>query len=234
MKKFKTLFFDLDHTLWDFESNARETISELFTNHKITHRHGIDLEEFLAEYHLVNQDLWSRYRRGLISAKSLRSERFKRAFSKLGQVPLGTTKLFGDEYMEICPRKPHVFPGAHEALAELSKEFPLYLVTNGFEKTQEIKLAASGLGVHFQEMVTSDRTGVKKPHPFIFEFTLKRAGVRPHEALMIGDDLEADVIGAQKAGLEAIYFNPAKAETQHTANHEVHELSQILDFLKRS
>jgi len=210
--KYKHIFFDLDHTIWDFDKNAEETLHELYAIHKLKELglHSADL--FIETYTRNNHQLWADYHLGNITKDYLREMRFKKTFLEMGLHPDVIPVAFEDEYVRICPTKTNLFPHAHETLTYLSGKYSLYLISNGFKESTEIKIAGTAIARYFKHVIISEVVGVNKPDKAIFQHALDLAGAEKHESLMIGDSLEADVMGALNFGMDAIYFNPLGVE----------------------
>lgn len=209
----KAVFFDLDHTLWDFDRNARETLTELYFVYRFDELFGSSgVELFITTYNRNNQRLWNLYNVGQIDKVSLRKKRFGDTFLELGADPDAFPGKFEEDYLDICPKKPHLFPYALDILDYLKEKYSLHLISNGFKEACRTKIHHSGLAKYFDNVVISEEVGVLKPDPAIFAHTLRKAEVNPPEAVMIGDNFEADVKGALNAGIEAIYFNPENKE----------------------
>ncbi|TNE81687.1 MAG: noncanonical pyrimidine nucleotidase, YjjG family [Bacteroidetes bacterium] len=221
------LFFDLDHTLWDFETNSNETLLELFEEHGLAQFGLFDFEGFMAVYKRVNHGLWDQYNRGQVTKERLRERRFKETFEQLGLEHKHHPEPFSDQYIFRCTEKPAVFPDAHKVLDQLKQKFGMSIITNGFPESQSRKMAASRLDHYFDHIIISEEVGFAKPHPGIFESALNRSGMKAGEVLMIGDNLFADVEGAEKAGIKALWFNPDKKETPEGIQG-IHHLSELL------
>ncbi len=201
----KHLFFDLDHTLWDFEKNSDKTFEFLFKKHQIP----CSLEKFLYYYRNINFSYWERYRKNEVSVEELKIGRLKDTFDKLKVcVSNELIHLLAKEYLVYLPQNNCLFDGAIETLTYLQNNYHLHLITNGFYKVQHEKIKKSNLEPFFEQIITSEDIGVKKPHPDIFEFALKKANATKETSVMIGDNWEADVMGALQYGMKAIYFNP--------------------------
>lgn len=228
--KYRHLFFDLDHTLWDFEKNADETLRHLYVLHDFA-RYGFPVEEFIARYSEVNHALWRMYQANKITQKELREVRFVRSLMKLGVPENEVPAAISDQFTDILPLKSAVFPYCHEVLDYLKGKYTLHLITNGFQDVQAIKLASSNLTDYFQEVVTSEHIGCLKPDRRIFEHALERAGGTARESLMIGDNLECDVLGAYNAGIDQVYFNPAQRRHSAEVTYEISCLSELKGFL---
>ena len=212
MPQYKHLFFDLDHTLWDFDANARETLAELYDIFGLTSKINIAFEDFYPKYLYHNEILWDRYHHGLISAEELKWKRMWRTMLdfKIADEPLA--KEMSGRFLEILPTKKILFPHTIEILNYLTaKNYALHLITNGFEKTQWSKLNNSGLSGYFTHVITSEGSNSLKPKKEIFDFALQKAGSTLPESIMIGDNLDADIQGAINAGMDTVFVNHINA-----------------------
>jgi putative hydrolase of the HAD superfamily len=209
IKTYKHIFFDLDHTIWDFDKNAEETLQELYLVYDLPGLglHSADL--FIETYTRNNHQLWADYHTGKINKQTLREMRFKKTFLDLGLSPEVIPTQFEDDYVAICPTKTNLFEGAHETLQYLHGKYTMHLITNGFKESQDLKIKGAGIGKYFDQIIVSEDVGVNKPDPAIFQHALNVAGAEKETSIMIGDSLEADVMGALNFGMDAIYFNPA-------------------------
>jgi putative hydrolase of the HAD superfamily len=210
IRVYQHIFFDLDHTLWDFETNSRETLVDLYNELRLKDRGINTLEEFHTVYNHYNLIFWDRFRKGFINRDELR---WKRMWRTLVDFKIADEKLARDmseRYLEILPTKKNLFHDTIEILEYLkAKSYPLHLITNGFEKTQHAKMKNSGIDHYFTHVITSEAAGIMKPHVAIFEYAMEKAGASPHHCIMIGDTLDADIEGANNAGIDTVYFNPA-------------------------
>ena len=212
MPQYKHLFFDLDHTLWDFDANARETLAELYDIFGLTSKINIAFEDFYPKYLYHNEILWDRYHHGLISAEELKWKRMWRTMLdfKIADEPLA--KEMSGRFLEILPTKKILFPHTIEILNYLTeKKYALHLITNGFEKTQWSKLNNSELSGYFTHVITSEGSNSLKPKKEIFDFALQKAGSTLPESIMIGDNLDADIQGAINAGMDTVFVNHINA-----------------------
>lgn len=206
--KYRHLFFDLDHTLWDFEANARATLTELYDSLSLKERGIHDFELFYRNYLVHNDKLWERYRNGYIKQEELRIKRmwlalldFKIADDKLAQA-------MNVQFLELLPTRTILFPYTKEILQYLENNgYQLHLITNGFEKTQHSKLKYSGLSVFFKTVITSEGSNSLKPKKEIFDFAFQKAMARPEESIMIGDTIDVDILGAVNAGIDQVHVN---------------------------
>ncbi len=228
------LFFDLDRTLWDFDRNSREALRMIFDEHarpELNEPVGVDA--FIAEYERENERCWAEYQAGRMTQAELRPTRFRRTLEALGMeastLREDLSHALGQAYVERSPFLPHLIPGAMEVVETLkSNGHRLFIITNGFEEVQHIKMEHSGLKPHFEQVFTSDALGHKKPAPEAFHASLKAAASRPEDAVMIGDDLAADVVGARQVGMRAVHFNPKAHAHGEQVWRTVTDLGQIL------
>ena len=173
---YRHLFFDLDHTLWDFETNSQQVLSRLFIEHNLEGNYNITEKDFISKYSEINADMWNRFHRNEISRDELKVSRFGKTFEYFGIQAPALEKIFPERYLELLPQQNRLFPDAYQVLDYLKPKYKLHLITNGFEKVQRSKLFHSCLEPYFEVMVISELTGFKKPEPGIFQYALENAG----------------------------------------------------------
>jgi putative hydrolase of the HAD superfamily len=206
--KYRHLFFDLDHTLWDFEANARVTLLELYQNMQLEKRGINDFDLFHKNYLAHNEKLWERYRNGFIKQEELRVKRMWLALLDFKIADELLAKEMSIRFLDLLPTRTILFPYTMEILQYLTnKKYELHLITNGFEKTQHSKLKYSGLDKYFKEVITSEGSSSLKPNKEIFDFAFKRTGAEPSESIMLGDSIDVDILGAMKAGIDQVFIN---------------------------
>lgn len=221
------IFFDLDHTLWDFERNSALTFETIFRKHAI----AVDLELFLQYYVPVNAKYWALYREDKIDPVTLRYKRLKEVFDLVPyEIQDSVIHLISDEYIKYLPTFNHLFEGAIEVLDYLKPKYNLHIITNGFQEVQNGKLKNAKIEHYFTTVTNSEMAGVKKPNPKIFEFALELAKAEKATSLMVGDSLEADMEGAKNIGLDALFFNETKTDTPHNFP-QIYHLSEIKNIL---
>lgn len=204
MKNIQHIFFDLDHTLWDFETNSDIAFEVIFNKHHVQ----VNLEKFLNYYRSINQKYWKLYREEKITKDELRYGRLNDTFKKINHTV--SNKLIDSlsiDYIEVLPNNNILFEGTHEILEHLALNYQLHIITNGFNEVQYTKMKNSGLNKYFNKIITSEDAGVKKPNPIIFEYALAQAKASAKESIMIGDNWEADIMGAKNVGFDVIFFN---------------------------
>lgn len=221
------IFFDLDHTLWDFDKNSGLTFQQIFNEQNI----AIDFEDFIKVYYPINSKYWELYRHEKISKPALRYGRLKDTFDTL-QYTISDDLIYkiANDYIDYLPNFNHLLPNAIEILDYLQSTYQLHIITNGFEKVQYLKLKKSGIKKYFDQIVTSESIGLKKPNPKVFEFALASANADPANSVMIGDSYEADILGALHVGMLAVYLSPLN-EKQEKAIVSIRNLLELKDFL---
>lgn len=229
--KYKHIFFDLDRTLWDFDTNSRAALTELYTSFQLAQRGVRSPEVFIGVYETINRALWSRYRNGRMSKKHLRKTRFSKTLEHLGCWDASLGIRLEKAYLDLSPLQTAVEPNALETLEYLHKAYKLHIITNGFEEVQHIKLDKSGLGSFFSHVVTSERASARKPGKEVFEFAFALAGTHSGESLMVGDDLETDMAGARNMKMDRAFYNPAKIEHSEDLTYEISDLAELRNLL---
>lgn len=226
----KHIFFDLDHTIWDFDRNAEETLNELYHTHKLQELGLQSCSDFILKYTENNHQLWADYHLGKITKEFLRAERFSKTFIQLGIHPDSVPHQFEDDYVSISPTKTNLFEAAEEVLAYLQQKYSLHIISNGFKETTLTKMNLSNLNPYFENVIISEDVGVNKPNPQIFEYALDKAKATKAESVMIGDSLEADIYGALGFGLDAIFFNPTQKDKPEDVKQEITHLKELLQL----
>lgn len=223
IKNIKHVFFDLDHTLWDFDKNSALTFDKIFHLHKM----NIDRNQFLSVYEPINLDYWKLYREEKIDKPNLRYSRLKDTFDAIRfEVSDDTIHQLSEDYITYLTTFNHLFEGTFDILEHLKDRYQLHIITNGFDQAQQKKMENAKISQYFKTVTNSEIAGVKKPNPIIFNYALDVAKAKPHESIMIGDSLEADILGALDAGFDAILFN------YHNHNPESHikQIKSLLDI----
>lgn len=229
-KTYKHIYFDLDRTIWDFDENAMDTFHDIYAKYKLE-RIFQNFDNFYNTYVKHNDELWKLYREGKIAKALLSYKRFADTLKEFGVDDEALAKQIAQDYITISPTKKRLFPYAHETLEYLHKKYKLYVITNGFNEVQFTKLKNSNLDKYFSKVFTSEDAGAQKPNPIIFENALQNAHANREESLMIGDDLEADILGAKNVGLDQIFFNPTERNHNEDITHEISNLKELQEIL---
>lgn len=225
----KHIFFDLDHTIWDFDRNAEETLMELYHQYQLESLGLHSSRQFIDTYTQNNHLLWAEYHLGKITKETLRSERFSKTFIQLGIHPAHIPSQFEDDYVRLTPTRTNLFEGSEKVLTYLQKKYTLHIISNGFKESTLTKMDKSGLNPYFTNVIISEDVGINKPDKAIFEYALQKASAQKEESIMIGDSLEADIRGAQDYGIKAIYFNPLNKEKPEDVLWQITHLEELLN-----
>lgn len=230
MKTYHHLFFDLDRTLWDFEKNSVEAFKIIFE------KHGLNtifpsFDGFITTYKAHNQRLWDLYKVGQIRKDELRNERFLLTLKDFGVDNPSLAIKMGDDYVALSPQQKILFPNTIETLEYLVPKYKMYIITNGFVEVQYKKLKICKLEPYFERVITSEEAKASKPSPEIFHFALSSANAKKKESLMIGDDLENDILGAKNYGIDQVFFNPNSELHSENVTFEIKDLKALRSFL---
>lgn len=225
--KVTDIFFDLDHTLWDFDKNSALTFEKILVENNV----HVELSAFLDIYMPVNQEYWKLYRNEQVTKEELRYLRLKKTFETMGvQVSDNLIDVLAEEYIGHLSSFNHVLPDTVAILEYLKPTYKLHIITNGFQEIQDKKLKNAQIYAYFDKIINSEMAGVKKPNPKIFQLALENARVLPEKALMIGDNIEADILGAKAVGLHALHFN-VHDDPVHNHSPIINALSEIKSIL---
>ncbi|MCO6497581.1 MAG: YjjG family noncanonical pyrimidine nucleotidase [Chitinophagaceae bacterium] len=230
--RYRHLFFDLDHTLWDFEANAKDCISEIYTSYGLAQKINDSFDDFYRIYSGHNAQLWSRFEKGYITVDELKWKRMWRTLLDFKIADEKLAKEMSFAYLDLLPTKSKVFDYTFEILDYLrDKGYELHLLTNGFEKTQHRKLESSKLGKYFNGVITSETANSMKPKKEIFEFALKKCNGRIEDSIMIGDNIDADIAGARNVGMDCVFVNHTHRKVDARSTFEIIHLKELEDIL---
>ena len=231
MKTYQHIFFDLDHTLWDYERNVSESLAELYAEYQLLEMGIPTFEAFITSFHHINYQLWDDYNVGRIDKVNLRKTRFPRIFTHAGGMADAIPTEFEDDFMHRTSSKPHVFPYTFEILDYLRQKYQLHIITNGFDESQAKKIASAKLDPYFDLVITSETTGHKKPDARIFHHTVGKLGTKHEHCLMIGDNPNSDILGAINAGIDQVYFNPDRKNIELQPTYTIAHLKELEGLL---
>ncbi len=223
----KHIFFDLDHTLWDFESNSKKTFSYIFDKNNL----DIEFEDFIDVYQPINHEYWKLFREDKVSKADLRYGRLKESFQAINyESDDALIHLLSEQYITYLAEHNDLFENTFLILDYLQSKYKMHIITNGFEEVQYRKLKNSNLLPYFDKVITSEKVGVKKPNPRIFKYALDIAGASSNESIMIGDNFEADILGAKNMGMKVIFckFNGEIATEKVDSVDNLLELKNFL------
>ncbi len=224
----KAIFFDWDHTLWDHDRNAFEVIQELVQELPINRQKMEDEKMIWREFQKINDQLWDEYQHGRISQRELRDTRFVKFFETMDWQ--GDAQTFSDLYLERTPRKTNLLPDAYHVIEGLASKYPLYVLTNGFDDIQHVKIEGVGMSHFFQRIITSELAGCKKPSPDFFHFALKEAQCQASEVVMVGDHPIIDIQAAEAVGITAIHLQVR--DEAEKARIRINQLIELLDLFE--
>lgn len=234
MKNVQHIFFDLDRTLWDFETNSREALLMAYEHFGLQQWFN-DSMQFIKKYEAINDQLWALYRKGQVEKSVLRTKRFGDTLKEAGCWSEPIARDLGDFYIMESPKQKKLLPSAAEMLDELNDHYELHIITNGFDEVQHFKLENCGLDHYFDVVITSDSAGYKKPDERIFFQALTKAKAEAKSSLMVGDDWNSDIIGARSVGMKQCFYNPEIKLLNDKSEEgliEVGHHDQLIDYLK--
>ncbi len=227
---YKYVFLDLDDTIWDFHVNAKSSLQEIYDN-KNFDKHFDSFDQYFEIYAKRNLELWDQYGKGEITKDALSLERFLHPLRQVGVHDEELALIMGKEYLDLLPTRSALVPNALKILDYLAPKYPLTIVSNGFIEVQYLKLKKCGLEHYFSHVVLSEEAGALKPDKKIFEHALQLNGAKASETIMIGDSYEADIIGAQNAGIDQIYFRYSQSQAKQPATFIIDRLDEIFSIL---
>ena len=225
---YKDLFFDLDHTIWDFELNSKETLWDLHQKYQLEAK-GIDnFDVFYSSYSVHNHRLWDRYTKGYIKQEELRWKRIYLSLLDYKIADEALSKEMSVDYLDILPNKKNLFPYTIEILYYFkNKDYKMHIITNGFESVQFKKIKNSNLADYFTEVITSEASNSLKPNKEIFDYALKASNAKLESSIMIGDNEAADIQGAINAGMDSIFVNHLQIQPTVPATHTITHLKEL-------
>jgi putative hydrolase of the HAD superfamily len=226
MNKINHLFFDLDRTLWDFETNSKIALKKIYDKYRLE-SHFEHFLQFQKSYQNINNELWKKYGKGKISKDELRIIRFEKTLERVNVFDKNFAITLSQDYISIAPKEKNLFPSTLETIKELAKNYQLHIITNGFAEAQFVKLESSGLRPFFDVIVCSEMVGKTKPHREIFEHALLLANAKVSESIMIGDDHNTDIMGAIQVGMQAILFDPSNRYRKSAGLHKISNLNEL-------
>ncbi len=231
MASYEHILFDLDRTLWDFERNSEEVLQELFERFRLDAKGLESFDEFLKSYRGINADYWRAHREGKVGKDELRYERFHHTLLRNGVSDRSLADRLAEAYLRETPSKTLLMNGALELLDRLAPHYRLHLLTNGYADTQLQKVEGTGMEHYLELIITSDRAGTRKPDPAFFEHALICLEAKKEEVLMVGDDVEADIIGAQEYGIDQVLFDQEGKKEDPGATYRIRTLNELMAIL---
>lgn len=228
--RYRHIFFDLDHTLWDFKSNSREALRDIYDKFDLRSNGVSNSMEFIATYERINDLLWVRYRQHRIDKQTLRNSRFNDVLAHWGIKNQELAFYINERYLNLSPFKTKLMPGALDFLKHLHGRYEIHLITNGFKEIQNIKIDKCDIRKFFREVIISEDVGVQKPHPLIFRTSEKRTGARTEECIYIGDHPISDIKGSKDAGWDQVWYNPENVQHAVKPTFEVSHFNELTEI----
>jgi putative hydrolase of the HAD superfamily len=231
MKTYRHIYFDLDRTLWDYDNNSAEALREIYDQYQLAPVFA-SFEAFHSAFAKYNDQLWEDFREGRVPKNELRIRRFGLTLEEFGRTDTELATQLNKSFLNVSPRKTRLLPGAIDILEYLrGKRYKLYIITNGFTHIQRLKTEGSGLSPYFERMFTSDNVSAHKPHREMFARAVTWGNARKADCLMVGDDLQVDIIGARNYGMDQVYYNPQQVPHNEKVTFEIKELSELKNIL---
>lgn len=230
--KYTTIFFDLDDTLIDTVLNSKQVLADIYTDYAFN-KYYPTFEDYFNKYKIINLHLWDQYEQNLISKKSLMEDRFALTLQGYRDITVEESLEINKDFMERVSNKKNIIEGAHTILEYLTPKYDLYIISNGFEEVQGKKIKHATLDTYFKGVFLSDSVGKNKPHPAIFNYALKEANATIENCIMIGDNINTDIIGAKNIEMDQIWFNPkSMVDTNNIVpTHTIKKLEEIKHIL---
>ncbi len=231
-QRYQHLFFDLDHTLWDFERSSGECLTEIYSTFRMADVGVASLEEFIATYLRINYQLWRELERGEIPHGHIREQRFRRVLEEFGVPADVDFRPMEEAYIEMLPTKSYLIDGSLEVLDYArDKGYQLHILTNGYDMVQGKKMQSAGIFDYFVHIVTNEKAQSRKPDRRIFEYALQCAEAESRDCLMIGDNWEADILGAMNIGMDTAYYNPTGNIFKVWPTHNIRHMRELMKIL---
>ncbi len=221
----KAVFLDIDNTLLDFDACAEQAMA-------ITCRHyGVPFDEkFLGMFHRINPVLWHQIELGELTKEALYAVRWKIIFAALDIA----TDAEGFRHMFQAELEKAAVPvkGALDLIRYLHGKYTVCIASNSYYDQQVRRLQLAGMYAYVDHMFISERLGADKPDRAFFDGCFAQLdGVTPDEAIMVGDSLSADIAGALRYGMKAVWYDHFKTGKESPAQYTVTSLDQIREIL---
>lgn len=229
--KYTNLLIDLDDTIWDFHVNSNKCLEDIFYDYKFDKFYPT-FQDYLDVYMPSNEQLWLLYGNGSITRDKLIIERFLVPLRKFGINDAEYAIAISDDYLNRTTEQTILVDGAIELLDYLYPKYDMHIISNGFTEVQYRKMNNSGLSEYFDKVILSEQVGVNKPHPDIFTYALEQTGSVAEETIIIGDNWQADIVGAYKSNIDQIWFNRnGESAVDFEPTHMVKSLKEITYIL---
>lgn len=228
--KYTTIFIDLDDTLIDTLGDSLANLRGIYNDYNLE-KYYPSADDFLAVYSANSTQLWRKYNRGEIDKRTLIKERFENPFKDFSDIKSDFLKILNTDFLSRMIHCPTHIEGSLEVLEYLKPKYPIIVISNGFSELQHHKIQNAGLSQYIDKVILSDEVGVNKPHPAIFEFALKTAGINSSKAIMIGDNSHTDIEGARNSDIDQLWFNPNSEKVEVNPTYTISSLHEIKKIL---
>lgn len=225
--KYKNIFFDLDKTLWDFDKNSLVALRLLFKQYNLIEKGIPNFEYFIRVYKNINAKLWQLLSKEEIGKEQLKTTRFEQTFLYFSISNKQLIDKISEAYLEETSKGKELISGAKDILEWLHPNYNLFILSNGFQETQYIKLKAGELEKYFTAVFLSDDIGSFKPNKLFFDYALRESNATVSNTIMIGDDPISDIEGAKNAGMNCILFDPENKHKNQFADYKINKLSEL-------
>ena len=230
-KQYTHIFFDLDHTLWDFDANSFNAIQQMYHDFSLNLRGIPSPEKFVEVYKPINERMWALFHKNKISKDELSVKRFDDTLKVFNVFDFELSTKIAQTYIAISPFQKQLMPNTIAILTYLKNKYPLYIITNGFPEVQTTKMHQTGLAAFFEDIFISAEIGHQKPSTELFEIVLQRCNASPYTSIMIGDNMKTDIAGARESGLDQIYYNPLFKKRIDRVTYEINDLIELKNIL---
>lgn len=224
----KNILLDMDNTILDFSRAERVAASKALAAMGIQ-----PTDELLKRYHEINEDQWRLFELGELAREQVKVRRYKLLFEEMGIE--GSPEETAAVYEKLLGIGHYFMDGAEELLETLSKEYRLYLATNGTSAVQKSRIKSADIAKYFQGIYISEDVGYNKPDVNYFEACFRDIpDFSKDETVMIGDSLTSDMRGGINAGIKTVWFNPQGKDRDDSIvpDHEIHSLDEIPALMK--
>lgn len=228
MKKYTSILFDLDDTIFDFtkgEDVALTIVCEKYSSSLIA-------EEIKKTYRKINKRLWDAFENNKVSKEYLINNRFALTFAELGIEVDGFE--VAKEYQTLLGKQCQLLPGAEKTLQTFKEaQIDLYAVTNGYVETQKSRIALANISHYFKAIYISEQTGSKKPERAFFSYVFEHSPeINIQHSILIGDSISSDIQGGINIGMDCCWYNRHQSNETPNATFIVQNHKQLLQVFQ--